>query len=201
MDEKVVKKAKKGNKKAFDILIKEVQSDGYKLAYYYMKNRADSQDAVCNGIEKAYNKIGDLEKTNKFKTWFLQIVANEAKMLLRKKRKNNVVSMEEIQRQQNESGKKSIGSLSSNMSQYGSEKEGISREEIVDVRSALLNLEEEERSIVMLKYYQGYTFKEIAEITQQPESSVKTKNYAVLKRMKNMLEGKEITTYGKKEYK
>ena len=142
-----------------------------------------------------------MEKTNKFKTWFLQIVANEAKMLLRKKRKNNVVSMEEIQRQQNESGKKSIGSLSSNMSQYGSEKEGISREEIVDVRSALLNLEEEERSIVMLKYYQGYTFKEIAEITQQPESSVKTKNYAVLKRMKNMLEGKEITTYGKKEYK
>lgn len=57
MDELLVKKAKRGNKKAFTSIIESVKVDGYKLAYSYLRKDTDSKDALCNAIEKAFINI------------------------------------------------------------------------------------------------------------------------------------------------
>ena len=72
MDEKLIKKAVKGNFNAYSILVNELKSDGYKLAY----------------------TIKNLKEVKYFKSWFLKIVINEAKNIISKNSK--VIYLEDI---------------------------------------------------------------------------------------------------------
>lgn len=176
MNNKTVRQAIKGNKKAFGNLVEYIKLDGYKLAYYYLKNEADSQDALCNAIEKAYLHIATLKDTHSFKSWFLRIVANEAKMILRNR--NKVLSIEDYLNTDIEltSETKSMEDFIVNQAM---------------LRKAMDHLTEEQQALLMLKYYDDYTFKEISIILNIPESTVKTRNYTILKRLKELISDKE----------
>ena len=82
MDEKLIKKAIKGNFNAYSILVNELKSDGYKLAYTILKNEQDSIDAYLQAVEKGLKNIKNLKEVKYFKTWFLKIVINEAKNII-----------------------------------------------------------------------------------------------------------------------
>ena len=72
MDEKLIKKAVKGNFNAYSILVNELKSDGYKLAYTILKNEQDSIDAYLQAVEKGLKNIKNLKEVKYFKTWFLK---------------------------------------------------------------------------------------------------------------------------------
>lgn len=170
VEKKTIKKAVKGNKKAFEQLIKMVSHEGYRLAYYYLKHESDSQDALGSAIEKAYKSIHKLNDQDKFKSWFMTIVVNEAKMILRKKANAKIISLEEVMIFQ--------------------EKEN-NYESLLDLKKALSNLKEDDRMILMMKYYEGYTFKEVGLILEMSESTVKTRHYTLLDKLKKELAVKE----------
>ena len=94
MDEKLIKKAIKGNFNAYSILVNELKSDGYKLAYTILKNEQDSIDAYLQAVEKGLKNIKNLKEVKYFKTWFLKIVINEAKNIISKNSK--VIYLEDI---------------------------------------------------------------------------------------------------------
>ena len=166
----LVKKAKKGNKKAFEEIIKSVKDKSYKVAYCYLHNEEDSMDAVCNGIEKAYKNIKNLKKVNYFETWFIRIVINECKLILRAKEKD----------------KKLADSL------YTANFYEDNRDKKIDLKKALDELNKEDRILIFLKYYWGYTLEEIAKLTDLPEGTVKTKIYGSLKKIRTKLEVREV---------
>lgn len=173
MEAKIVKKAIKGHKKSFDQLMNIYSHDAYRLAYYYLNHQADSQDALGFAIEKAYKKIKTLKEAEKFKAWFMTIVVNEAKMILRQ-RKLSVISLETYPDQ--------VVGLATEM---------VNEESVLDLKEALKKLSEEDRSLIMLKHYEGYTFSEISKLLNLPEGTVKTRNYKLLELLKRDLEGKE----------
>ena len=94
MDEKLIKKAVKGNFNAYSILVNELKSDGYKLAYTILKNEQDSIDAYLQAVEKGLKNIKNLKEVKYFKSWFLKIVINEAKNIIYKNSK--VIYLEDI---------------------------------------------------------------------------------------------------------
>ena len=53
----LIKKAIKGNFNAYSILVNELKSDGYKLAYTILKNEQDSIDAYLQAVEKGLKNI------------------------------------------------------------------------------------------------------------------------------------------------
>lgn len=57
-------------------------------------------------------------------------------------------------------------------------------EENVDVYRCLDKLPAEERTLLILKYFEKRSFKEIAEILSIPENTVKTKTYRLLKKIR-----------------
>lgn len=57
-------------------------------------------------------------------------------------------------------------------------------EERVDVFRYLDKLSADEKTLLILKYFEERSFKEIAEILAMPENTVKTKTYRLLKRMR-----------------
>jgi len=95
MDEKLVKKAIRGNFNAYSILVHGLKEEGYKLAYTILKNEHDSMDAYLQAVEKGSKNITNLKESQYFKTWFLKIVINEAKNIIAKNSK--VIFLDEIE--------------------------------------------------------------------------------------------------------
>lgn len=166
MDEKLVKKAIRGNFNAYSILVHGLKEEGYKLAYTILKNEHDSMDAYLQAVEKGLKNITNLKESQYFKTWFLKIVINEAKNIIAKNSK--VIFLDEIEERR--------------------EINHEDKESKLDLEICLQRVDSQTREMIMLKYYMGYKLEEIATILDVPIGTVKGKMYSALKDMKKELE-------------
>lgn len=169
MDIKIVNKAIKGNFNAYSILVNDLKSDGYKIAYTILRNEDDSIDAYLQAVEKGLKNIGNLKDPKYFKTWFLRIVINEAKNIISKN--SRIISIEDYSEKENA--------------------ESMDRESKLDLEKALDNIDENTREMIRLKFYMGYSLEEISKILDIPIGTVKGKMYTALKNMRRDLEVRE----------
>lgn len=93
-----IKKAKKGDKKAFEKIIMEHIDYFYRVAYGILKNEEDRADAISNTVLKIYENIKTLKSEKFFKTWATRILINECKNHLSKQ--NKIVYIEDYQQEQ-----------------------------------------------------------------------------------------------------
>lgn len=162
----LVKKAQKGDKESFGLLISTVQKKAYRVAYTYLKNSEDSMDAVCDSVEVAFKKLGQLKNIEYFETWFIRIVINQCNMQLRKR--------------------KSIEKMFNKLEKmdYENNENLYSIEDKLLLREKLKNIKATDRKILFMKYWMGLKLKDIAESLQMPVGTVKTKLYGSLKSLK-----------------
>ena len=64
MEYEKIKRAKRGDKQAFEEIIMKNIDYFYRIAYVILKNEDDASDAVSNAVLKAYTKINQLKNTN-----------------------------------------------------------------------------------------------------------------------------------------
>lgn len=147
----------------FSEIIFGVKDDAYRVAYSYLHDEHEAMDCVCNAIEKAYKNLKKIKEERFFKTWFIRLTINECKMYLRKKKR--VIYMAD--------------DISNSEDNY-QDIEGK-----LDLKSILSKLPSQERTLLHMKYYLGYTFDDISGITGMPEGTVKTKIYSSLKLMRD----------------
>ncbi len=169
MDKTDWKKILKGNKDIFAQAIEEVKKDTYKVAYCYMHNENDAMDCVCNAVEKAFIHLRKLKEPSFFKTWFTRIVINECKAMLRKKKKVLDIS-----------------------DSLYTENYMADRLDITDLKWLISQLSKEDRTLIYMKFYLGYTLDEIAQILEKPQGTIKTRIYGNLKKLKNELRIEEV---------
>ncbi|MEP9409095.1 sigma-70 family RNA polymerase sigma factor [Peribacillus frigoritolerans] len=168
----LVKKAQKGDDKAFLKLFQKYEQDIYRMAYVYVKNKDDALDVVQEVAYRSFKKIDTLKKPEYFKTWLIKIAISCAVDCLRKNKK--VVQLKP---------------------EY---EEFISSSDVEDISLSLsLNqivneLNEDEKSIVILKYYEGYSFKEIAELLNMPLGTSKSILYRALEKLRKQAKGAGI---------
>lgn len=165
MQETLVRKAKKGDKESFSDLILQTKNQAYKIAYCYLHNEEDSMDAVCNAVEKAYKSIRNLKEPKYFKTWFIRIVINECKKELKHREKIKEIKM-------------SMNNNITVLNHYF---------QFAHISSLIHEIPYLERTMIYMKYYMGYTLKEISEIMDFPVGTVKTKIYSNVSKLRSML--------------
>ena len=139
----------------------------YRLAYTYVKNQQDALDIVQEAICKALESQHKLKNPDGIKSWFYKIVVHTALDFLRKSNKI-VLTEDEIL--------EDIGGSSSD------------NYEDTDLMSALDRLSDENKTIVVLRYFESMKLQDIASIMNIPESTVKTKLYSSLKKLRIELE-------------
>lgn len=150
---KTVQRAKKGNHKAFQELIEEEKVKLYKMAYIYTKNEDDALEVFQETVYKAFVSINSLKDDRYFSTWITRILIHTALDLLNKKKR--VIPMER-------------NTLESKIQSY------MPNERNVDLLDAITELDEKYKSVLVLRYYKDYSVKQIAEILDCPEGTVKT---------------------------
>jgi RNA polymerase sigma-70 factor, ECF subfamily len=89
----LIASARAGNRTAFGELVRRHSSRVYGMSFKMLKNREDAEDNLQNVFCKAYGKIGQFEGNSQFSTWLMRIAINEALMMLRKHRPEDLATV------------------------------------------------------------------------------------------------------------
>lgn len=141
----------------------ENQNKFYRLAYSYLQNREAAMDAVQNAIVKALENCYSLKNPQAINTWLYRIVVNESLQILRKNKREEPLTDADT------------GKLIYFEPAYDKDEQ---------VYQEVMRLPEPMKTVVVLHYYEDLTLKQIAEITDTNLSTVKTRLYSALKKMK-----------------
>lgn len=163
----LIKKAVKGDPEAFIEIINKNEITLYKTAKAILNNEDDIGDAIQEAILAAYNNIGTLKNTKYFKTWLTRILINKCNDIIRKNK--NLLFIEEY-------------------------KEGSYNEELdekLDFNNAFSNLSSEHKIVLNLYYVSGFNSREIAEILEVNESTIKSRISRAKKKLKSFLSNSE----------
>ncbi len=128
-----------------------------------MKNQNDALDVVQETAYRSFKKIDTLKRPEYFKTWLIKIAINCAIEFVRKNKKVILLKPED---------EEFIGSVDEDVSL------SITLQELLD------RLNEDEKGVVILKFYQGYSFKEIADLLNIPLGTAKSVLYRALQKLR-----------------
>ncbi|MBM7650213.1 RNA polymerase sigma-70 factor (ECF subfamily) [Bacillus ectoiniformans] len=166
-----MKKAQKGNDKAFIKLFQRYEEDIYRMAYMYVKNESDALDVVQEVAYHAFKKIDTLKEPAYLKTWLIKITITTSLNVIKKNKKVIQLKPE----YEEFIGLEDQDPLLS-----------ITLQELIE------KLNEDEKSLVILRFYEGYSFKEMAEILHLPLGTVKTTLYRALGKLRKHFEEADL---------
>jgi RNA polymerase sigma-70 factor, ECF subfamily len=165
----LIKKAQRGNDKAFLELFQQYEQDLYRMAYIYVKNQSDAMDVVQETAYKSFKSINELKEPKYFKSWLMRIAISCSLDILRKRKK--------------------VVPLKPDFEEFIS---GTVHEDLtstITLRGLIEELREDEKSVILLRFYQGMTLKEVSETLNIPLGSAKTILYRGLAKLRSNLKG------------
>jgi RNA polymerase sigma-70 factor (ECF subfamily) len=77
-----------GDRAAFYELVQPYERAVYRAAFSILQNEGDAEDVAQEAVLKAFTHLKSFRRESKFSTWLIQITINEARMRLRKDRRN-----------------------------------------------------------------------------------------------------------------
>jgi RNA polymerase sigma-70 factor (ECF subfamily) len=92
----VVQQALAGNADAQEHLFAPHSRKLYRIAFGLLHNKEDAEDAVQDGLCKAFTSLRSFQGRSSFSTWLTRIVINSALMARRRKRFHSEASLDEI---------------------------------------------------------------------------------------------------------
>ncbi len=152
------------DQQTFIRLYEGVYQDLYRFALYTLKNTHDAEDVVGECVADAYAGFGKLRSLDAFRSWIFRILSNKCK----RKLKEYVDKTEELPQDWQDDGQ--------------------NVEEGAQVRQAFSLLTKEERLIISMHIFAGYTSREIGRILHKNENTIRSKESRALKKMKEFLE-------------
>lgn len=157
----LVERARAGDAAAFARLYEQVYQDLYRFALYTLKNPSDAQDMVSDTVADAFASIGKLRSCEAFRGWIFKILANKCRRKLREYADRMEELTDEVAERPGRGG----------------------MDEHAAVRSLFFALPEEDRMIIALHLFAGYSSKEIAGILHMNENTIRSRESRALKKM------------------
>jgi RNA polymerase sigma-70 factor (ECF subfamily) len=153
--ELLVKKAQKGDEEAFIKVIDEYMTQMYKIARSRIKGEESIGDVIQETIIAAFTNIKKLREPSYFKTWLIKILINKCNDIIKD---NKVLYVDDY-------------SSLENINLIYSE----NPEERLDFESILDKLNNDYRLVVVMYYVNRFTTKEISEILNEKEGTIKSR--------------------------
>lgn len=165
----LVKRAKQGDAEAFAGLYQEVYEDLYRFAVYILKDPVDAQDAVSEAVTDAFASVRGLRKEEAFKGWMFRILSAKCRRRLREYANRTVELSQEMSEQ------------------LAAPAPSGDAAEQVQVRMLFWELPAEDRMIIAMHLFAGYTSREIARQLHMNENTIRSRESRALKKMKEKL--------------
>ena len=184
-DEELVVAYAQGNNSAFDILLSRHKDTVYSYIYFIVKSRELAEDIFQETFVKAIVTIkqGRYTENGKFRAWISRIAHNLIIDYFRQEKNEQTISNDDCEVDLFNNYKLSEGNI---------EDELIKTQILSDVKKLVDYLPENQREVLLLRYYQDLSFKEIADITGVSiNTALGRMRYAILN-MRRMAEEKSM---------
>ncbi len=168
-DKELVRRVKKGDRHAFDLLFSRYQHKILNLVGRYLRDREDIEDIAQETFIKAFRALPRFRGESAFYTWLYRIAINTAKnhLVARSRRPPGVdVDVEEAEFMDGTDALKESENPES----------ALARDELsAELDLAISQLPDDLRSAVTLREFDGLTYEQIAEIMDCPVGTVRSR--------------------------
>lgn len=147
-------------------LLENIDS-AFRFAYTYTRNREEAEDVVSESVIKALKSVKSLKEEKNIKPWFYKIIVNTALTHLKRNSKVVYIDYDEM------------GELNGREDDYS----------YLSFESMIKNLDIKYKEIIVMRFFENMSIKEISQVLGINENTVKTRLYSGLKKLKIQLEG------------
>lgn len=178
IDKSILQRCKKNDKNAFAELFKFYQNYLYKICFSYVHNEQQTLDLMQEVFIKLYKNIDKYDEQYPFHPWIRRITVNTC---INEKRKHSPI----------------LVPLSTDDERMDVEEQLAAEQDIEQeverndmariIREHIDCLQEKQRMVIILRYYEDLSYEEIAELLHMPLGTVKTDLYRAKNALKDRL--------------
>jgi RNA polymerase sigma-70 factor (ECF subfamily) len=180
-DEELLIRFRRGEAEAFASLLRRYERELYGYLRRYLDDASLAEDVFQNTFLQVYKKAGQYEPGRPVRPWLYAIATRQAIDAMRRRGRHAVVSLEQAA----DEGDGEIQTLLDLLHCRGAGPlEQVAEAERRDlVRSSVEQLPDFLRQVLVLAYYQGLKYREIADVVGVPVGTVKSRLHAALVRL------------------
>ena len=165
-DSELVSFVMKKNPDAYKILFKRYEKSLYIYIFHMVRNKEEVEDLLQNVFAKTFKSLNRFDIERKFSSWIYRIAHNEAVNFIKRKSKRILISWEDV-------------STSKDKIEISVEAEDVAenflhKEITKEVDDALEKIPEKYKKILMMRYFDEYSYDEMGKILGKPVNTVGT---------------------------
>jgi RNA polymerase sigma-70 factor (ECF subfamily) len=165
-DAMLVEACLRGDRHAFDELVDRYEGPIFSAAYRITGSVEDAMDATQNAFVNAYEKLHTFDPSYRFFSWIYRIAVNQSLNLVGRRRDQTTFEEDAPAAAPDPS-------------------EVFDTTEIRgQLKQALLELEPYYRTVIVLKHLEGFSYREIAELLEIPEKTVKSRLFTARQQLR-----------------
>lgn len=189
-EKKLIKKAQKGDVKAFEKIVEDYQSVVYSVAYRYAENSQDAADMAQEVFIKMFKNINSFQDKSKLSTWIYRVATNMCLDMV-KKESRNLIAYSFDEGYEDKDGSTLYNGIADDALQPD---EILEKAEIRDaVNLAISKLSDKYKTVIILRDIEGLHYDEIAEIVDCSVGTVKSRISRGRKNLRKiLLENREL---------
>ncbi len=178
-EKRLIEKAQKGDKMAFQQIMEMHGQKMLGLAYKFTKNHQDAEDLYQETFLKIYKNLSSFRFESEFTTWAYRILANLAYNSFRKKKKHQTVDMEDGERDMWET----IPGDENDQADKAVYNDALKHQ----IYNAMSTLSPKQKTVFIMKHYEGKKIKDIAGILGSTEGTIKKYLFRATQKMRKAL--------------
>ena len=172
-DEALVERLRGGDREAFTILVVRYQRPIYNAAYRILGNADDASDITQGVFLKVADRLGEYDAQYRFFSWIYRIALNEALNLLRRNGREDALG---------DDGDDLPGPEGDDPERRASDAERSLR-----IQRALAGMKADDRVMITLRHFSECSYREIGEILELQEKTVKSRLFEARQRLRALL--------------
>ncbi len=176
-----IRQIKNGDQSAFAEIVEFYKDKVFQISYRMLGNRHEAEDIAQEAFIRAYVNIHSYDMNKKFSTWLYRIATNLSIDRIRKKKPDYYLDAEIA----GSDGLTMYSQVAADAALPEDELETMELQE--QIQAEILKLPEKYRSVIVLKYIEEFSLKEIGEILDLPIGTVKTRIHRGREALRNQL--------------
>ncbi len=195
IDRTLISRAVDGETRALNALVSSLRPHIERQLLRYPVADEDRRDLLQATLMQVVRRLGSFRGDSSFSTWLFRVTANEALMMMRSQRRHRARLVEGLDFEE-------LGALpASNDAELFDRGDvgAANSERDARVRSALAELPEDYREVVVAHYHMDLGLQEIADRFELSESAVRSRLHRARSRLRAILEGTPIAVEAREE--
>jgi RNA polymerase sigma-70 factor (ECF subfamily) len=187
-DEELLLHFRAGGEEAFGTLVRRYELELYGYLRRYLGDSTLAEDVFQNTFLQLHLKSAQYQPGNPVRPWLYTIATNQAIDALRRNSRHQAVSLDEHRESTGDGEYQRLMEMLENRDPGPLEQaQGLERRELV--RTAVDQLPDFLRQVLVMAYYQGLKYREIADVLGIPVGTVKSRLHAALVRLQEAWSG------------